>query len=109
MKRIPRQFMLLGHTIHVRIVSKRDWEELAEIHDDIEDCEGFWIPDDNLIVLLRQQPSKMFHCFGHELMHAILYYSGSSLWADENLVDRTGALLAQALSTFQVTSGKTIM
>lgn len=59
--RIPKSFTIMGHTIKVLIVSLRDWEALAEKYDEMEDCCGFWVPDSNLIVLLRQHKSKLLH------------------------------------------------
>jgi len=97
--RIPKSFQLMGHTIKVCIVSKRDWEALAEKHEDMEDCCGFFVPDDNLIVLLRQPKTKLVHTYTHELTHAILFYMNSKLWRNEQHVDQFGGLLAQALET----------
>lgn len=99
MRRIPKTLKLLGHTVTVRIVSKRDWEDLADKYPEMDECVGFWVPDDNLIVLLRQPRSKLWHTYCHELMHAVLYYANSPLTHDEIFVDLTGALLAQALET----------
>jgi hypothetical protein len=99
LRRVPKTVQLLGHTITVRIVSKRDWEALEDKYDDMEDTVGFWIADDNLIVLQRQPRSKLWHTYCHELMHAILHYANSHLTHDESFVDLTGALLAQALET----------
>jgi hypothetical protein len=98
-KRIPKTVQLLGHTITVRVVTRRDWEDLADKYEDMEDSLGFWIADDNLIVLKRQPRSLIWHTYCHELMHAILYYANSPLTHDEAFVDITGALLAQALDT----------
>jgi hypothetical protein len=98
-KRIPKSFQLLGHTITVRVVSKRDWEDLCDKYEEMEDTVGWWVPGDDLIVILRQSRAQMAHTFAHELMHAILYYANSPLTRDEAFVDITGALLAQALDT----------
>lgn len=97
MKRVPKSFQLMGHTITVRIVSKRDWEDLTDIYEEIEDTEAWWIPDDNLIVIQRGSHEQMLHRFFHELMHAIYYYMNSPLNNDEAHVDQAGGLLAQAL------------
>ncbi len=99
MRRIPKSFDLLGHTVTVRVVSKRDWEALTEDYEEMEDDVGYWIPDDNLIVLLRQPRSRMLHTLAHEMTHAVLYYMNSPLWADEIFVDQMGGLWAQALAT----------
>lgn len=99
---IPKSFQLLGHTITVRIVSKRDWEALAEQSDDMDEGDlGYWIPDRNLIVLRRQPKSQLLHTFYHELMHAVLFYMNSPLWTDERFVDNASGLLAQAIHTFK--------
>lgn len=103
MKRIPKSFQLLGHTITVRIVSKRDWDALVEEVDDAENMDesdvGYWIPDSDLIVIKRQSKPQMLHTFTHELTHAVLYYMNSGLWTDEVFVDNFGGLLAQAMDT----------
>jgi hypothetical protein len=100
MRRVPRQFKLLGHTITVRVVSKRDWESLADECDDMEEDDmGYWMPDQNLIVLKRLPRSQLLHTLYHELTHAILYYMGDPLWRDEDFVDQFGGLLAQAIDT----------
>lgn len=103
MKRIPKTLQLLGHTITVRIVSRRDWEALVEEVDDPENMDesdvGYWIPDDDLIVIKRQSKAQMLHTFYHELMHAVLYYMNSPLWTDEVFVDNSSGLFAQAMDT----------
>lgn len=97
--RVPKSFFIMGHEIKVHIVSQRDWESLAEKYDEMDDCCGFWVPDSNLIVLLRQPKSKLLHTFHHELVHAILYYMNSKLWNNEGFVDQFAGLLSQALET----------
>jgi len=97
--KIPKSFTIMGHTIKVHIVSVRDWESLAEKYDEMDDCCGFWVPDSNLIVLLRQPRSKLFHTYTHELTHAILFYMNNKLWRNEQFVDQFGGLLSQALET----------
>jgi hypothetical protein len=103
MRRIPKSFQLLGHTITVRIVSVRDWEALVEAVDDDNNMDeadlGYWIPGDDLIVLKRQPKAQLMHTFTHELTHAILYYMNCALWTDEVFVDNFGGLLAQAMDT----------
>lgn len=100
MKRIPKQFDLLGHTYTVRILSARDWETLCEqtdyIHEDEVGCCFF---DRNLIVLRRQAYSQMYHTFFHELVHAVLYSMHVQLPHDEQYVDQVAGLLAQAIYT----------
>jgi hypothetical protein len=98
MKRIPKAFQLMGHTITVRVVSKRDWEAISDVYD-IEDAVGVWSPSDNAIVLLRQSHPQLMHAFTHELTHAILDMMSSRLSHDEIFVDTFGGLLAQAIDT----------
>jgi len=89
----------MGHTIKVHIMSRRDWDALAEKYDDMEDSCGFFVADDNLIVLMRQPRSKLLHTFHHELTHAILFYMNNKLWRNEAFVDQFAGLLSQALET----------
>lgn len=97
--RVPKRFHLLGHTITVRVVSKRDWEVLAESYEDMEDAIGFWCPSENLILIRRQRKTQVLHTFAHELTHAVLYYMNHGLYKNEVFVDNFGGLLAQALET----------
>lgn len=100
--KIPKSFQLLGHTVTVRIVSKRDWAALAEESDDMDESDlGYWIPESNLIVLRRQPQSQLLHTFWHEVMHAVLFYMNNPLWTDEAFVDNASGLLAQAIHTFK--------
>ena len=99
MKRIPKSFQLMGHTITVRVVSQKDWEALGDKYEDLDDAVGFWIPADDLIVIKKQTPAMTYHTWCHELMHAITYYINSPLTNDEVFIDNAGGLLAQALST----------
>lgn len=100
MKRIPKSFSLLGHTITVRVLSKRDWEELVEMNEHIEEDDfGAWFQSENLILIRRTSRSLMLHTFAHELLHAILDMMNSPLSYDEVFVDSFGGLLAQALGT----------
>lgn len=89
----------MGHTITVRLVSPRDWDDLCDKYEELEDSVGWWIPGDDLIVIKRQTKAATFHTFCHELMHAITYYANSQLTHDEAFIDATGGLLAQALNT----------
>lgn len=98
MRRIPKTFSLLGHVITVRIVSKRDWEALAE-DNDLEDALACWSPDSDLILIKRQTREQMLHAFAHELTHAVLDMMSSKLSYDEAFVDTFGGLLAQAMDT----------
>jgi GTP1/Obg family GTP-binding protein len=99
MKRIPKSFQIMGHTITVRLVSKRDWEDLIDRYEELEDSVAWWIPDDNLIVIQRGPKAQMLHRFYHELMHCIYHFMNSPLNHDEDHVDQAGGLLAQVFST----------
>jgi hypothetical protein len=98
-KRIPKSLQLYGHTVTVRVVKQKDWEALTDEYEEMEDSCGWWVPSDNLIVLLRQPRSLMLHTLFHELTHAVLYYMNDPRWQDEKYVDQMGALWAQALAT----------
>lgn len=100
MKRIPKTFSLLGHTITIRVLSKRDWEALAEMSEQIDEEDfGAWFQSQNLILIRRTSRSLMMHTFVHELTHAVLDMMNSDLSFDEAFVDNFGGLLAQALGT----------
>lgn len=98
MKRIPKQFKLLGHTITVRVIGQRDWDALCDDYD-IVDAVGCWRHSDYAIVLLRQPRSKLLHTFAHELTHAVLDMMNDKLSYNEKWVDQFGGLLAQAMDT----------
>lgn len=100
MKRIPTSLQLLGHTITVRVVGKKDWEALTEMSEHIDEEDfGAWFQQENLILIRRTKHSLMFHTFTHELLHAILDMMNSPLSYDEAFVDNFGGLLAQALDS----------
>lgn len=98
MKRIPKTLRLLGHTITVRVVSKRDWEAIEE-ENDLEDAVACWTPDIDLILIKRQSKAQMLHAFYHELTHAVLDMLNDKLSFNEQFVDNFGGLLAQAMDT----------
>lgn len=98
-RRIPKSFSLYGHTVTVRVVAKKDWEALTDVYEEMEDSCGWWVPADNLIVLLRQSRSLMLHALWHEITHAVLYYMNDTRWQDEKYVDQMGGLLAQVMAT----------
>jgi hypothetical protein len=92
MRRIPKTFKLMGHTINVKVVERKSWK--------YEDEWGWWDPERNEILLVRQPRSQLRHSFWHEATHAILDMVGQSeLSADERLVDQIGGLLAQIMDT----------
>lgn len=98
MKRIPKTFFLLGHEITVRVVSRRDWEAIAE-DNDLEDAVACWCPERDLILIRRDTRPQMLHAFAHELTHAVLDMMSNKLSYDEVFVDTFGGLLAQAMDT----------
>lgn len=98
MKRIPKTLRLLGHVITVRVVSRRDWEEIAE-ENDLEDALACWAPDKDLILIKRQTREQMLHAFYHELTHAVLDMLNDKLSHNEQFVDNFSGLLAQAMDT----------
>jgi aspartate carbamoyltransferase catalytic subunit len=98
-KRVPKSFKIMAHTINVRIVSKKDWEALTDKYEELEDSVAWWIAADNLIVIMRQSNTQMLHCFFHELSHAVLHYMNSPLTHNEEFVDQMGGLLAQVMDT----------
>jgi Zn-dependent peptidase ImmA (M78 family) len=99
-RRIPKTVQLMGHTIRVHVISKRDWEALSEKYPDIEDAVGYWSPKDGVILIKRQVRSQMLHTMAHELCHAILdTMSETRLSDNEKFVDTFGGLLAQAWET----------
>ena len=98
MRRIPKTLKLLGHTITVRIVTKRDWDAISE-ENDLEDALACWVPDRDLILIKRQTREQMLHCFFHELTHAVLDMLNDKLSFNEQFVDNFSGLLAQAMDT----------
>lgn len=91
MKRIPKSFKLMGHTITVQVIHRSNWE--------IEEASGYFDPDKNEILLLRQPRTIVLHTFYHEVTHAILYVMGHKLYGNESFVDQVGGLLAQLMDT----------
>jgi Zn-dependent peptidase ImmA (M78 family) len=100
MKRIPKSLQLLGHTITVRVLSKRDWEVLTEMNEHIDEEDfGAWFQSQNLILIRRTTKSLMLHTLYHELFHAVLDMMNSPLSNDEALVDNLAGLFSQAMGT----------
>ena len=93
---IPRSFQLAGHTIKVRVISAAKWK-----HGD--NCLAIWLPDDYAIDICGNlEGTNRQQVFCHELTHALLDVAGhQSLSEDEDLVDRLGHLLQQALTSFK--------
>jgi hypothetical protein len=91
-RRIPKSFELLGHTITVKVINKRDWKYDGEW--------GWWDPGRNEILLVRQPRTQLRHSFWHEAGHAILDLMGhTKLSANEAFVDQLGGLLAQLMDS----------
>jgi hypothetical protein len=93
---IPKKFQLAGHTIEVRPVSARKWKHG-------KDCVGIWLPDQYRIEIRSGlRGSNRQQVFTHELIHAMLDIAGhDDLSRDEQLVDRLGHLLQQAMTTME--------
>jgi hypothetical protein len=90
-KRIPSSFKLMAHTITVHVIPKSEWE--------YEDSLGFWDPEKNEILLLKQSRSQLRHCFWHEVMHAVLDLMSHRQARDEAFVDQVSGLISQAVDT----------
>lgn len=90
---IPKTFKLLGFTVNVRIVPRKEWVD--------DETVGFWNAETQSIVVvdgLSDQASQQVFC--HELVHAILHNMGEvELNANEKFVDIFGSLLHQAWTT----------
>ena len=93
---IPRRFQLAGHTIEVRVVPPSKWRHG-------KDCVGVWLPDLSRIdILSTAKGTHRQQIWCHELVHAILDVAGHpNLSRDEDLVDRLGHLLQQALTSME--------
>jgi hypothetical protein len=91
---IPTSFQLLGHTITVRVISRSKWRHGKNVV-------GMWMPDKLRIDLLSDPiETQLQATFCHELTHAMLDMMNHELSHDEVFVDNLGALLMQALITF---------
>jgi hypothetical protein len=93
---IPKRFQLAGHTIEVRTVPRSKWRHGKT-------CVGIWLPDAYRIeVLASLRGSNRQQVFTHELIHALLDVAGhDDLSRNEQLVDRLGHLLQQAMTTME--------
>jgi hypothetical protein len=91
MKRVPSKFKLMGHTIKVQVISKKDWKK--------PDCVGEFSPETDTMTILRQSKSQTQHTFWHEATHAMLYIMGHKFYSNEAFVDQLGGLLAQIMDT----------
>jgi hypothetical protein len=89
--KIPKQFKMLGHTIRVEVIKKSEWP--------YPDCIGIFIPDENKIQVLKQQPAQTLHAYFHEITHCALFMMNHKLYANEQFVDQLGGLLAQLAAT----------
>lgn len=93
---IPKKFQLAGHTIEVRTVPRSKWRHG-------KNCVGIWLPDTYRIeVIASLRGSARQQVFTHELIHALLDVAGhDDLSRNEQLVDRLGHLLQQAMTTME--------
>jgi hypothetical protein len=91
---IPSSFQLLGHRITVRVLPRSKWPHGKDVL-------GIWEPDKLRIDILNDQVGTAVQAtFTHELCHALLDMMNHELSHDETFVDNLGALLMQALTTF---------
>lgn len=93
MKRIPRQFKVVGHTVKVTVVPVGQWKH--------KDCVAFFDPESSRILIKRRSASLNRQAFWHEAVHAALSAINHKLYADEVFVDNLGGLLAQIMETAQ--------
>lgn len=91
MKRIPSKFNLMGHTITVQVIPKKEWKK--------PDCVGEFEPATNSMIILKQSKSQTAHTFWHEVTHAMLYVMGHRYYSNEQFVDQLGGLLAQVMDS----------
>ena len=93
---IPSKFHLAGHTINVRIVPPSKWKHG-------KNAVGMFLPDRYRIdIISSTHGTNRQQVFAHELVHALLTIAGhDKLSSDEELVDRLGHLLQQALTSFE--------
>lgn len=91
MKRIPKSFRLMGHTITVTVIPRNRWT--------FTDCVGFFDPTNNTISLMKQDRSILLHTCWHEITHAILHAMNHKLYSNEAFVDQMGGLIAQILDS----------
>ena len=97
---IPHRLQLMGHTITVKVIPKSRWRRKS--------CVGIWMPHKLRIELLDDgEQTVVQHTFCHELTHAMLDMISHELSRDEKFVDQLGALLQQALTTFEFDDART--
>lgn len=91
MKRIPRRFKAMNHTINVVRIPLKKWKW---------DDWAYWDSSNMQILVCQGKASVAFHSFCHEVTHCLCELAGRpDLSENEGLVDVLGGLLAQALST----------
>jgi Zn-dependent peptidase ImmA (M78 family) len=90
-KKIPSSFKIMAHKITVRVIPKNEWK--------YDDAVGFWDPEKNEILLLKQPRTQLRHTFWHEVMHAVLDMMSHKQARDEAFVDQVSGLLSQIMDT----------
>jgi hypothetical protein len=93
---IPKEFQILGQKIEVVI---------DDLYCHKNKCYGQFISFENKIILARKYKTKtgwveykneiFLATFYHELVHCLLFHSGSGEWLNEELVDKVGNFLHQ--------------
>ena len=92
MKRIPKRFQLLNHTIDVVSIPESKWKW--------GESWAYWDAGETRILICRGKATVAFHSFCHEVTHCLLEMAGrADLSRSEALVDVMGGLIAQFLST----------
>lgn len=105
MRKIPKQFDIMGHTIKVCVINARDWETLSASYPALVDTVGLYSGEVQLIIIKKAPQSIMLHTLYHEIMHAALHIMGHRLWENEKFVDQLGGILAQ-IETSAVEGGR---
>ena len=91
MKRIPRQFRVVGHLVKVYVVPPAKWAHA--------DCVAYFDPEKSAIYIKRRSVSLNRQAFWHEAVHAALSAINHPLYEDEVFVDNLGGLLAQIMES----------
>ena len=92
---IPKSFALMGHTIQVRMVPRKDWSD--------DETVGFWNCENQTISVVEGLSEQLTQqVFFHELVHAVLHSMAEhDLNNNEKFVDVFGSLLQQFWSSIK--------
>jgi hypothetical protein len=89
--RIPTSFRLMGHTFTVEQIPQIRWKQ--------SDCVGWFNPKEMKIGILKRPGTAAEQVFTHELVHAMTYVMGHSLYENEEFTDTFSGLLHQAATS----------